>query len=158
MAQPLLEGAVDDRDSLIAGQRLQIRELTEELSKESGKNAHTDQGLRELRTVLQPLYNALKRVFGEMDGMGVSGSSVAEVNLAEGVSPRVKAAWDNWKTRLSPMAGRFIDALMIHGAMTNTQLRIAVGCRATSVTNSIYELNKAGLINKSGGKVSLKEL
>lgn len=157
MSTLMLEGNVDDRDLLISGLREQLRTSQEALAEERKKNAGVDVGMKELRKALTPLYGALKHMFGEMDAMGV-GFEPAAPDAATSMSPRVKAAWDNWKHKLGPLAGKHIDALMIHGAMTNVQLRIAVGCGTTSTTNAIYALNKAGLINKSGGKVSLKEL
>jgi DNA-binding Lrp family transcriptional regulator len=56
------------------------------------------------------------------------------------------------------MPAKAIDALLMHGALTQTQLRIHVGCAAGSISDLVYRLNKAGIINKNGGKISLKEL
>jgi hypothetical protein len=147
----------DDRDTIIAGLRQQLKDAREELAAEHARHGGVEDGAARLRQLLGPLYGALGQVFGEIKDMDVAEVSQAP-NASGGSDPRVKAAWDNWKTRLSPMAGRFIDALMVHGSVNRTQLRIAVGCGESSVTNTIYELNKAGLINKNGNKVSLKEL
>jgi DNA-binding IclR family transcriptional regulator len=38
------------------------------------------------------------------------------------------------------------------------QLSIATGLHRTTIPKLIYELNKAGLIDKSGGRFSLKQL
>jgi hypothetical protein len=46
----------------------------------------------------------------------------------------------------------------MHGQLTQTQLRIHVGCATGSVTSIVFQLNKVGLINKNGGRISLKEL
>ena len=47
---------------------------------------------------------------------------------------------------------------MVHGPMTQTQLRILIGCANGSIAGIVCTLNKAGLINKNGGKISLKEI
>lgn len=132
----------------------EIRRLENCLRIEQSRNSQLGVGVQELRTILNPLYLALQAVFGELDPLTTS-SSVSSSGM---LSPQAKAAWDNWKSKLGGLPSRFIDALMLHGPMTQTQLRIAVGCAARSVTNVVYTLNKAGLINKSGGKISLKEL
>lgn len=155
MPQLALEGATDDRDTIIAGLREQLRQCREDLAAERAKGGSVEAGAAKLRKILGPLYGALGQIFGEIGEMGVEDRTSSSASQTD---PRVKAAWDSWKTRLSPMAGRFIDALMVHGSVNRTQLRIAVGCGESSVTNTIYELNKAGLINKNGNKVSLKEL
>jgi DNA-binding MarR family transcriptional regulator len=73
-------------------------------------------------------------------------------------SPQKSAVWESWKQKLGPMPAKAIDALLMHGALTQTQLRIHVGCAAGSISDLVYRLNKAGIINKNGGKISLKEL
>lgn len=151
MASPLLlEGEVfrDDTPRL----RREIDNLVSELRTERQKTSRIESGVRELRHVLDPLRRALMKIYDEIDQMEVSGSSVPELDA------RKKQAWDNWKQQLGGLPGRFIDALLLHGAMTQTQLRIAVGCAQGSVAGAVCALNKAGLINKANGKISLKEL
>jgi hypothetical protein len=131
----------------------QIAELEETLRQERAKNASIERGVGELRTVLSPLYQALGHVFGEIEHMGVG-----EVASGSTMSPRAQAAWANWKQKLGGLPAKFIDALMVHGSMTQTQLRIAVGCANGSVAGVVSTLWKAGLINKNSGKISLKEL
>jgi transcription initiation factor IIE alpha subunit len=66
--------------------------------------------------------------------------------------------WDSWKGKMSGSAAKAIDALLLHGEMTAEQLRIHLGCATRTCYNIIGELNKAKLINKNGGRISLKEL
>ena len=47
---------------------------------------------------------------------------------------------------------------MLHGDMNTQQLAIAIGQHRNSIPRLIYTLNKAGLINKNGGRFSLKQL
>jgi hypothetical protein len=148
----LLNGEVDPNPEIIAGLRGQIRQLEEALRQERTKVMQVENGVQKLRQFLGPLYNSLQMIYGEIDDMGLSPAQESAV------PPQVSRAWENWKQKLGGIPARFIDALMIHGSMTQTQLRIAVGCAQGSVAGAVCVLNKAGLINKNGGKISLKEL
>jgi len=104
-------------------------------------------------TVLALLIEAVRHVAsGKMD--------IPDVTQIAGSAPdiRLKAAWENWKSKLPGLPARFIDALLLHGPMTQTQLRIAVGCAAGSVASIVSTLWKAGLIDKNSGRISLKQL
>lgn len=130
----------------------QLADAEDALRLERGKNATIERGVSELRTVLSPLYQGLAHIFGEIDAMGVGESS------APSATPQKSAVWESWKQKLGPMPSKAIDALLMHGGLTQTQLRIHVGCAAGSMSDLVYRLNKAGIINKNGGKISLKEL
>lgn len=130
-----------------------------ELRTERRKNVAIEKGVQKLRQLLSPFHQWVGVVFGEFDAMGVSGAGSGEVS--DSPAPlKHSAVWDAWKGRLSPLAGRFIDALLTQ-PMTQTQLRIAAGCAKGSVPSTVSELHRAGLINKQGGKggkISLKEM
>jgi hypothetical protein len=128
----------------------QLADTEEELRQERQKTAAVEQGVGELRKVLKPLYNALQHVFGVTEGIGPIETSAA--------SPRASAVWESWKQKLSGTAGKAIDALLLHGTMTAEQLRIHLGCATRTCYNIIGELNRAKLIDKNGGKISLKSL
>lgn len=126
----------------------QLAEKEEELRLERAKNSGVEVGVRELRGILYPLHQTLKMVFGEIDAMGIG----------DQVAPRTSAVWDSWKQKMSGTAAKAIDALLLHGSMSAGQLRIHLGCATRTCTNIIGELNRAKLINRDGGKISLKEL
>jgi hypothetical protein len=147
----LLEGAVDDRDEIILKLKAQLRESESARLVEQGRVNAVEAGVRELRESLNPLYRALRQVFGEIEAMGV-----AEVGRGSEANPRNSAAWEQWKQRLGGATARAIDALMVHGEMNQTQLRIILGCATRTVTNVVAALNQAKLIDKNGGKISLK--
>jgi hypothetical protein len=135
--------------------KAEIRELKFKLQRADESLMAVENGASRVRTVLTPLYQALQQLFGDFEVMGVGEGAQAEAD------PRKSQAWENWKARLGTMPGRFIDALLVHGAMTQTQLRIAVGCNRSSVAPTVCRLNKAGLIDKEsgkGGKIKLKTL
>lgn len=147
----LLEGKVDDRDFLISGLRAQVGELQQALQDERAKSKQIDHGAKQLRTVLNPLYYALKHVYGEIDTMGIGASEHSE-------SPKASAVWESWKQKLGGQTAEAIDVLALHGEMNAEQLRIHLRCARTHIYNIIAKLNKAGIINKNGGKISLKTL
>ncbi len=130
----------------------ELVETREALRQERLRATQNTQAVREMRTVLLPLYNALRRLFDEMESNGIA-------EVATPVDDRKRAVWDAWKQRMPGIPARIIDALLLHGALTQTQLRIHAQCARSSVPNAVLALNRAGLINKeSGGRISLKQL
>jgi len=152
-----LEGKVERQRSeedlglINEGLRARVRSLEEELRVERAKNTSAYKGLQQLQAILSPLYVALQRIFGEIETIGISENVVAH-------GLQKSAAWEAWKQKLGGLPAKAIDVLLLHGEMNRTQLRIQVGCATRSVTDIVYKLNQAGLINKNGGKISLKEL
>ena len=62
------------------------------------------------------------------------------------------------EAKLGGKQAEFIQALLEHGEMSAIQLKIATRSGQQTVYDTIHKLNKLGLINKNGGKFSLKEL
>jgi len=169
----ILEGDVldlatyDARDAEIEKLRGEIRELRRQVSdaQVEAERAREDanRALSSLRRQLHPLYRALQAVFGELDAAGVTDdapqrSPAAQANDAPATDARTKAVWESWKSRLPPACGKVIDALLLHGELNQAQLKVAARLGTSTVSDSVYKLNKAGLINKNGGRVSLKQL
>lgn len=114
-----------------------------------------------LRQQLSPLYRALQAVFGELDAAGVTDSAApaAAAGVPQaGPDARVTAVWESWKSRLPPACGKIIDALLLHNELTQAQLKVAAKLGTSTVSDAVWKLNKAGLINKNGRRVSLKQL
>ena len=107
-----------------------------------------------LRRQLSPLYRALQGVFGELDAAGIA--DAAQPNGP--TNTRTAAVWEAWKKRLGGKPAELIDALLLHGDMDSAQIAIAIQCHKNSVPQIVYKLNKAGLLNKNGGRFSLKQL
>ncbi len=164
MAQQLLEGQVEDeRDHRIADLELANRQLRSDLAiahaEVSRLTNETGRALGSLRRQLQPLYRALQSVFSELDAAGVDYESAsAAASGAPRTDHRTMAVWESWKSKLPAGCGKVIDALLLHGDMNTQQLAIAVQMHRTSIPKLIHTLNKAGLINKNGGRFSLKPL
>lgn len=130
----------------------QLNEAEEALRQERAKTAAIESGVKQLRSVLSPLYQALQHVFGEIDVMGVGEGAAASAD------PRKQAIWESWKAKLPSGEGKAIDALLLHGTMTTAQLRIHVGCASRTAQNIVQALKSKGLIVKDGAQISLKEL
>ena len=147
----------DERIERLERENRQLRrERDDALTDARRAREDANRALKELRRQLSPLYKALQAVFGELDAAGVE-DTVAEA-VAAGGDPRVTAIWQSWKTRLGPQCGKVIDALLLQPGMNTTQLAIAVGTRRQNIPNLIFKLNQAGLLDKNGGRFSLKAL
>lgn len=137
--------------------REQLEQVEQELAAERSKRKGVERGVQEMRRVLAPLYGALQLLHGEMDAMGIGVSPQAETG--NGSYDQKKAAvWESWKKKLGGKAADAIDVLALHGELNADQLRLHLHCATNYVYNVISQLNKAGIINKNGGRISLKEL
>ena len=143
----------DDRDAALRRYADRVRELEEELRtaqhEVSTAKRQATHALAALRKQLAPLYRALQAVFGELDAAGVQETAIPG---------RASAVWESWKARLPGGPAKIIDALLLHSEMNTQQLAIATGVHRNSIPAMIYKLNKAGLLNKNGGRFSLKAL
>ena len=131
--------------------RAELADLREQLRLNQQILDKDEQAVMMIRTQLHPLYNALMHLFEQID-------SVTGAGVNTGEKPRNSTAWESWKQKLGGKTAQAIDVLLMHGAMNRTQLRIQLGCATGTVVNVVAALNKAGLINKNGNQISLKEL
>jgi len=162
-----MSAVVDDdaREAELEVLRLEIRSLKRAVSdadlRADRAREDADRALGTLRRQLSPLYRALQAVFGELDAAGVTDTAPASAAAAPSVDApdaRTKAVWESWKSRLSPACGKVIDALLLHGELNSVQIKVAARLGTSTVSDSISKLYKAGLINKNGGRFSLKTL
>lgn len=128
------------------------QELAQARAEVTAARRENGQAIARLRAQLSPLYSALHGVFGEMDAIGDA------PDVAPLIDGRKKAVWESWKSKLGGSTAKVIDALLLHGEMNTQQVAIAIGLHRTTIPALIYKLNQAGLLNKNGGKFSLKEL
>lgn len=168
----LLEGLVQPDDSVLRHDLQdalnEVDRLNDEIRRARELNDQQGFELDKLRRIvsnlkqqLNPLHRALRAIFGEIDLAGIE-DSPAEIPNASGATPpttKKSAIWETWKQRLPGMyPGKFIDALLEHGSLDATQLAIITGCHRSNVAKEIYKLNNANLLNKNGGRYSLKSL
>lgn len=122
----------------------------------------TVRALTALRRQLGPLYRALQAVFGELDAAGVGdeapSSQGAESATLGGRSAREMALWADWKTKLPSVCARVIDVLLLHSDLSVRQIMAAGKLGEQSVYKATSKLGQLKLIDKTGGRFSLKEL
>lgn len=155
-SRPLLGEYVDPADDSaelrrrIARLSAQLEDARAETREAQNKSKNAMRALQNLQRQLAPMYNALRAVFGEFELIGSSDDVPSQ---------RVSGVWDSWKSKLGGKQAEFIQAMLDHGhPMTSEQLRVATHTGRSTVPQIIYKLNTLGLINKNGGKFSLKEL
>jgi len=164
-----LEGRIEpesDEPDVITSLQRENRELRQQLAiaNQEVKRARAEadeavSALRPLQRQLTPLYKALQGIFGEIERVAGSDSDESAGGSGRSIDPRVLAVWQVWKDRLGGTVAKGIDALLTHRELDTTQLAIAAGVDRSTVTRTIiYRLNQAKLINKSGGRYSLKQL
>jgi len=158
--QRLLESGTRSPEEIIEDLERQNERLREDVShlKAALEDARTAsktvmRAQANLRSQLEPLFKALRAVFGELDA-----AAIRTTSSGSDADPRASTVWESWKQRLGGGTAKVIDALLLHKEMNTTQLSIATGLHRTTIPALIFKLNKASLINKNGGKFSLKEL
>jgi hypothetical protein len=164
MPTPLLEGNVDTRDQEITRLRGQVEDLENDLAISRAETKRATQSasraVARLRQILTPLYAGLKELFGEMDASGlIDTATAAPTGSPAPADDRKVKVWEAWKNKLPGQASKLIDAMLTHGDCDVEQFVVITGCARRQTTyDAIHKLNKLGLINKNGGKYSLKEL
>lgn len=164
MNQQLLTGEqeyMQDRsDPRIRQLEDQIRDLKHELRQAQNDAAHekdkAGEVLGEMRRLTLPFYRLLQAIHGEIDRLGVAETS--NVASASPTTEAKKAVWDIWKQKLGSPCARIIDALLVHGTMTRTQLCITTGIQGSNIAKPISRLYTANLLNKNGSEYSLKQI
>jgi len=148
MSIPSPQSQIESLQRELYQRNKQLADAEEALRLEKLMNQTLHTAVDTLRMTLQPLYSGLRLIFEQIDASGVESPTKA----------RNSAVWESWKQKLSGTAAKAIDVLHLHGEMNGEQLRIHLGCATRTCYNIIGELNKAKLIDKNGGRISLKEL
>ena|SRR5207253_10059076 len=154
----LPEAEQDVRDEVvrlrreIAGLEQELATAKQEVSAAKQGAADALSAIRALRHSLEPFYKALRMVFGEISRVDAIGNSET-AQPSSGLSPKLEMM----KTRLGGRQAEFIT-LLAHGPMTTAQLAAVAKCHRDTVSQVVHKLTKAGVINKNGGKFSLREI
>lgn len=159
--QPLMleshAGEVDMRDHIRSLEN-KIGELLKENQRLNGElniiRSQNSRAVESLRKTLTPLHRSLLQLFGEMDA--IDGGNTQAAGASTGSTDNSK--WDFWKRRYPGRIAEAIDILMLQ-PMNTKQLSHALKCDPRTLTSKvIYPMNQSGLLNKSGGMFSLKQL
>jgi hypothetical protein len=160
MSQSLLEGEVRQDDAVrlkreIAGLEQELEEVKAERDQLKQASADSIQAIRALRKLLDPFHTVLRMIYGEISRIDVGQIGVESNgnNSASVLSPK----WQMLKTKLGGRQAEFIDLLQ-HGPMTAAQLRAAAHCDIRTAYSVIERMKAGGLLDKNGGKFSLKDL
>jgi DNA-binding MarR family transcriptional regulator len=100
------------------------------------------------------LHRALAAVFGELDAAEIQSE---QPNSPQGTFSRLSAKWEMLKAKLGGREAEFIDLLQ-HGEMSVAQLRAAAHCDIRTAYKVIEKMKAAGLLDRHGGKFSLRDL
>lgn len=146
-------------DDVVNKNRIELEEECARLRAENGElRRHIAEargiieGATQARRALAPLYEGMRRFFGDLDAFQDSPSAPPQQN------DRVDRIWEGWKQRMGPECAKVIDALRERPGMNTTQVAIATGKSRNAIPGLIYKLNQAGLISKNGNCFTLKEL
>lgn len=105
--------------------------------------------LGKLRGHLQPQYETLQVLFGQLESAGVGGES------SGATQPIPESVYSGWKQRLSPACGKVIDALLVQ-PMTHTQLNNYCKAHYETIRVALNTLKSNSLVEKNGNVWSLK--
>jgi chromosome segregation ATPase len=158
-SKPLLEAHPTDQEVVrlrreIAGLERELQEAKDEAAKAKTAAADAVQAIRALRQQLEPMYKALKMIFGEIARIETGEAQFPHASTGLGsLAPK----WEMLKSKLGGRQAEFIDLLQ-HGEMNVRQIRAAAHCDIKTVYRTLQTMKEAGLLNKNGGKFSLKEL
>lgn len=173
MAQRLLEGDVIDND----GDDQEIDRLRNELARATRERDalradnvrlrqrvnQVDGPVAQLRQTLEPLYRSLQALWGDIEVIDpqhpASGPAQAPTSAPNPQEARSSPAWESWKQRMPGAPAKLIEAMQLHKEVTVEQLVVLTQItRKQTIYDAIARMNKSGLINKNGGKFSLKQI
>jgi hypothetical protein len=159
VAQPLLEDSTANESVRL---RREIAGLEQELQEAkvvatAAKQAAADaiEAISALRRQLEPLYKSLRMIFGEISR--VDAEVITGAKSSDRTSGTLTPKWEMLQSRLGGRQAEFIDLLQ-HGEMSVAQLRAAAHCDIRTAYKTIEKMKAGGLLNKNGGKFSLKQL
>lgn len=152
----LLQRENNELRAELANARAELAQRKLEAAASLNGHMHMSRSVEALQKQLSPLYRAMQAVFGDIES--AIGTAADSAPSAPQVSPNVSFVWAAWKVKFPGVGSKIIDALLVHGEMSTTQLKIVCQAGTSTITNGVSKLNGAGLINKNGGRFSLKQL
>jgi hypothetical protein len=102
-----------------------------------------------LRQQLEPWYSALRNLFEDLPG---------DPGSPDVATAALDKRWETWIVKLGGKQSEFIRAMLDHGAMTREQLKISTHSGSSTVDFVLRKLKELSLIDKNGGRYSLKQL
>lgn len=130
-----------------------LRRANEDLTEEKERLART---IKNLQTTLNPIYRGLRALFGEIE-LAVGEEMPTPSSMPNGGQHVVSdPRWQNYKNQFPGVPAKIIDALLIHAAMSVTNLAGLLRCDRRTIYAAEAKLRKAGATTLNGGLFSLK--
>ena len=144
-----------DEDYRILQRR--VEQLEDELAQEKlrtqearNQSVRVHRAQARLKQQLSPLYQAIRGIMEDLPEEDVN------VSVDSSMQPRDK--WEIQKRLFPGKPSEIIDLLLIRSNMSTKELATANRSDPRTITKAIFTLNNAGLIEKNGGRFSLKQL
>lgn len=155
--RPAADQELDRALRLIESLERDLATERENIQKERQKSMNIKRALANLKEKLNPMHNAINLIYSDLDAAGIE---VDESNTAAaGTAPSThvgSAKWESCKQRMPGHPAELIDLLLIHKEMTVQQMAGLGHMGKQSVYRAIAKLTGAQLLNKAGGRFSLK--
>jgi hypothetical protein len=160
VSQPLLEmghNPHEDCERTIAELEHDLEIEREKVREARAQMAASAKALARLRSQLQPWYAALRSLFGELDAAGVDAGATSTSSSG----PLDAARYAPWKEKYRGQTADAIDILVKYEAgLSRKQLAsfLKINSGSGSMSQIIFKLNKADLIEKDGSLIRLRRI
>ena len=148
---------VADQSERISQLEEEIEDLREQLRESKDKLAAVSRGQARLKQTLAPLYSALQMIFGELKGVEASESPSSTTPGG----PLDSSRYEPWRQKFRGQIANAIDILVKYEAgLTRRQLAgfLKVEPGSGTMSQIIFKLNKAELIEKDGSNIRLRRI
>jgi hypothetical protein len=156
-SRPALDGEVQsDEVTRLKRELVGLQHELEEAKVEAhdAKQASKDaiQAIRAFRKACDPLYTAMKMIYGEISRVDAEAVAGSVESAAPGAS---NGKWNLWKSKLPAKASEFIDFLLIQPGMTVTQLTSAGHCDRRTTYRMLDKMRP--ITERQGDRIFLRE-
>ncbi|MGA3168350.1 MAG: hypothetical protein ABSF14_19790 [Terriglobia bacterium] len=133
-----------------------LEDAREELAETKEQLAAVSRGQAKLKQALQPVYDGLRMIFGELKNVAAD-----NVSPSQSSGPLDSSRYEPWRQKFRGQTANAIDVLVKYEAgLTRRQLAgfLRVEPGSGTMSQIIFKLNKAELIEKDGSNIRLKKL
>lgn len=138
----------DDLADELSSQKQKNEELNRKLSDSIDRERQLQKKLEAVRRLLEPQYNELKKIFGEIEIMAPS---------ANGASTDVQ--WEIWIEKLQGKQRDMLSVVIARKRITKIQLGLLIGMSHNGGSFNTYlsKLVSLGLVKREGNEIVLQE-
>lgn len=135
----------------------ELSDAQDALQDERKRSAGAFRSMARLKQSLNPFYQALQMIFGDLEDVDEVDSMSSRVRPGGTLQPPNAAAYTAWKQQLPPACGKIIDALLVQ-PLSSSQLRTICKLGSTSIAVSLATLKNNKLVEKDGSLNRLRRL